>query len=117
MYEANATLKYDVVVHPGGNPSDFKVAYSGQDRLTIVEDRLIIETSLGEIIEGKPKAYQIIDGKEIEVACFYRLDGNTMQFILPDGYDQTVDLSRSNFLYFHRIICRQLGNDSLPGYQ
>jgi gliding motility-associated-like protein len=92
MYEANATLKYDVVVHPGGNPSDFKVAYSGQDRLTIVEDRLIIETSLGEIIEGKPKAYQIIDGKEIEVACFYRLDGNTMQFILPDGYDQTVDL-------------------------
>lgn len=92
MYEANATLKYDVVVHPGGNPSDFKVAYNGQDRISIVEDRLIIETSLGEIIEGKPKAYQLINGKEIEVPCFYQLDGNIMQFILPDGYDQTADL-------------------------
>jgi hypothetical protein len=92
MYEANATLKYDVVVHPGGNPADFKVEYSGQDKLSIVEDRLIIETSLGEIIEGKPKAYQIINGKEIEVSCFYQLDGNIMQFILPEGYDQTVDL-------------------------
>jgi gliding motility-associated-like protein len=92
LYEANATLKYDVVVHPGGNPSDFKVQYTGHDNLRIVDDRLIIETSLGEIIEGKPKAYQIIDGKETEVACFYNLDGNIMHFILPDGYNENYDL-------------------------
>lgn len=92
MYESNASLKYDVIVHPGGDPANFKVQYSGQDKLLIENDRLIIETSLGQIIEGKPKAYQIIDGKQIEVPCFYILTGNTMSFVLPEDYNHAYDL-------------------------
>jgi gliding motility-associated-like protein len=92
LYESNATLKYDVVIRPGGNPADFKVAYRGQDRLYIKNDMLHVETSLGTIIEGKPRAYQVINGFEKEVACYYQLSGNEMSFALPDGYDPAYEL-------------------------
>ena len=92
LYEQNATLKYDVVVHPGGNPADFKVEYKGQDDLYLLNDELFIETSLATIIEGKPKAYQIINGNEMEVPCYYELTNGVMQFIFPEGYDQNFDL-------------------------
>ena len=92
LYEENATLKYDVVVHPGGNPANFIVQYDGQNKISIVEGTLIIETTLGNIVEGKPKAYQIINGITKEVNCFYSLVGNKMTFILPDGYDASTDL-------------------------
>ncbi|MBI3134640.1 MAG: gliding motility-associated C-terminal domain-containing protein [Bacteroidetes bacterium] len=92
LYESNATLKYDVVVHPGGNPSDFLVSYDGQDKLYLLNDALHIETTLGTIVEGKPMAYQVIDGKEVEVPCFYELNGNQMKFVLPQGYNAAFDL-------------------------
>lgn len=92
LYESDATLKYDVVVHPGGDPGSFQVKYEGQDELYIKNDQLQIVTSLGTIIEGKPKAYQVINGVKREVKCFYELDGNLMHFALPDGYDQGYDL-------------------------
>ena len=92
LYEANSTLKYDVVVHPGGNPNDFIVAYEGQDKIWLEDGRLIIATSLGNITEGKPKAYQIINGIKKEVDCNYVLVNNQMHFTLPNGYDTSVDL-------------------------
>lgn len=92
LYESNATLKYDVVVHPGGNPADFVVQYNGQNKISIEEGTLVIETTLGNIVEGKPKAYQTINGITKEVNCYYTLVGNTMTFVLPDGYDASVDL-------------------------
>src|SRR5690606_31098477 len=92
LYEASATLKYDVIVHPGGNPDNFIVEYNGQDQLYILNGELVITTSLGNIIEGKPKAYQIINGNKKDVDCFYVLEGNRMRFALPNGYDASVDL-------------------------
>jgi gliding motility-associated-like protein len=92
LYEYNATLKYDVLVHPGGNPADFKVEYKGQDDLYLLNDELFIETTLATIKEGKPKAYQIINGIQVEVPCYYELNDDVMQFVFPDGYDETVEL-------------------------
>lgn len=92
LYENNATLKYDVLVQPGAHAEDFIVEYEGHDRVYIQNDQLIIETSLGNIIEGKPKAYQIIDDKKTEVECYYQLDGNQMHFVFPTGYDTSAVL-------------------------
>ncbi|HRH36506.1 MAG TPA: hypothetical protein PKY12_15680, partial [Catalimonadaceae bacterium] len=92
IYESEASLKYDIIVHPGGNPAAFQVSYEGQSRIYIEQDQLIVETTLGEIIEGKPMAYQLVNGVQKEVPCFYQLDGNVMQFSLPEGYDPTIDL-------------------------
>jgi gliding motility-associated-like protein len=93
IYEANSTVKYDVVVAPNADPNQFKISYDGQDELTINEKgELVISTSLGTITEGKPFAYQMIFGIRKKVACNYKLIGNEMQFELPDGYDSNYEL-------------------------
>ena len=92
LYESNATLKYDIIVHPGGDAASFKVAYTGQQALFIKDGALHVETSLGTIIEGKPYAYQVIGGIEREVACHYVLNDNQISFALPDGYNTAYDL-------------------------
>ncbi|MFT5820585.1 MAG: gliding motility-associated-like protein [Crocinitomix sp.] len=89
VYEANATLKYDVVVTPGGNPSDFEVLYEGQDNLAIEDGALVITTTLGIITEEKPFAYQQSGALKFQVACEYAISGNKMHFIFPEGYDST----------------------------
>lgn len=93
VYESNSTVKYDVIVHPGSNPYTFKVAYSGQDGLYInKEGELVIETTLGNITEAKPYAYQNINGFKKKVPCEFVLSENEMHFAFPEGYDNTVDL-------------------------
>lgn len=92
IYESSQTLKYDIIVAPGGNPADFKVLYEGQDKLDIVEGELLITTSLGTITEGKPIAYQVISGVKRKVKCAYALVGNQMTFVFPDGYNEAYEL-------------------------
>ncbi len=87
MYEKDAGLKYDVIVHPGISPSAFKVQYTGQDAVSIDNDQVVIETQFGTITEGKPVAWQMIGMNKIDVACEYKLVGNVMEFVFPEGYD------------------------------
>lgn len=89
LYQSKSTLKYDIIVHPGGNPSDFKVQYEGQDGLFLKDDALQIITSLGSITEQKPVAYQVVGGLKKKVKCNYVLSGDQMSFEFPDGYDET----------------------------
>lgn len=92
MYAAHSTLKYDVIVQPGGNPSDFKVKYEGQDKLEIENGALVVSTSLGAFKEEKPYAYQELGALKVKVRCEYALSGNEMTFVFPDGYDETKPL-------------------------
>lgn len=92
IYQHNQTLKYDIIVQVGTDPSVFKVKYEGQDDLKIRKGTLIMETHLGRIIEGKPLAYQIIDGTKTEVECHYQLIDDVMSFSFPDGFDDAYEL-------------------------
>ncbi|HHT9153007.1 MAG TPA: DUF7948 domain-containing protein, partial [Candidatus Hypogeohydataceae bacterium YC40] len=43
-------MKYEFIVHPGANPEDIKLAYTGIEGLSIDESgNLIIHTALGEV--------------------------------------------------------------------
>ncbi len=92
LYEKNATLKYDVIVHPGGDANEFKVKYEGQNKIWIENGELKVLTSLGQITEGVPVAFQNIDGKKVKVPCQYSLNGNEMSFEFPEGYDSNYEL-------------------------
>lgn len=51
-------LKYDFVVHPGGNPKDIQLAYEGATNLGLEQDGSIIATTpLGTIKEHTPYSY------------------------------------------------------------
>ena len=93
IYEKSATLKYDIHIQAGTNPSIFKVAYTGQDDLTINDEgELVMSTPLGTITERKPYAYQINNGSKQKVSCEYVLIGNEMHFDFPDGFDANLEL-------------------------
>ena len=85
-------LKYDFIIRPGGDPSLIQLAYKGQDSLRIVNNNLVIYTSVQTLVEEKPIAWQWKQGKKKEVRCAYQLVGNTLSFRFPDGYDHSLEL-------------------------
>lgn len=81
-YSNERGLKYDFELEPGVNPSLIALRFEGAGKLSIRHGKLHIETSLGEIIEEAPIAWQ--DGPEgrIPVDCNFRLKGNVVSFSL-----------------------------------
>jgi hypothetical protein len=47
-YTDAGTLKYDIIVRPGGRVSDIALRYEGVDKLQVRNKELIISTSVGE---------------------------------------------------------------------
>ncbi len=92
FYEYYGQTKYDFIVRPAGNASDILIHYEGLDKMRIKKGHLVLETSVGEIIEQSPYAYQHVDGEEVQVACQYELRDNHLYFVFPEGYDQSLDL-------------------------
>jgi len=66
----------------------------------MVNNDLILRTSIGEVMDSKPYAYQVIDGKKREVVCNFKLDGNNVSFDFPEGYDQKAELIIDPVLIF-----------------
>lgn len=92
IYSHDLKSKYDFVVQPNADVTKIKMSYTGVTSITIINDALKIKTSVGEITEEKPYAYQIIKGKQVEVPCQYQLIDNTVGFVFPNGYDNQVEL-------------------------
>lgn len=76
-------MKYDFIVHPGGDPSQISYTYVGADLLSQQKSGdLHIITPLGTLREEKPYSYQEIEGKTREVASAFRLKGKQASFEL-----------------------------------
>lgn len=85
-------LKYEFVIKVGAEPAQIKILYEGVDELNLVSGNLYIVTSVNEIKELQPYAYQIIKGEKIEVRCEYALDGKKLSYHLPEGYNKEYEL-------------------------
>ena len=93
LYSEQNSMKTDYLIKVGGNPTDIKLQYNATDGLTINEKgNLKIKTSINEIYELRPYAYQKIGKIRIEVPCEYELTDNILSFKLPKGYDKNYDL-------------------------
>lgn len=93
-YANENNFKYDYVVRAGAKAADIQLQFNGANKLEIHGKNLSIFTSVGEVVESIPYAYQNIDGKEVAVACEYKLlrDGQTVVFHFPQGYDNRYEL-------------------------
>jgi gliding motility-associated-like protein len=94
VYSASGSIKYDFILHPGADFQNIAVAYEGVDALSLRNDQVVIHTSVGDVIESKPFAYQLIDGKIIEITCSYILDQNTVRYAVGEynpAYDLIID--------------------------
>ncbi len=85
-------LKYDFIVYPNGDASEIKLDFNGHEKLFLEEGVLKITTSVNEMIEDKPYAYQLINGVEKEVECNFVLNGTVLNFEFPKGYDKSQPL-------------------------
>lgn len=79
-YSMHYGLKYDFIIYPGSDYRQIELEYLGADYLKVESGNLIIGTSVNEIIEHKPYAYQIINGDTVEVECNYVLNKNKLSY-------------------------------------
>ena len=93
-------IKYDLLVAAGANTEQVQLEYNGIDGLYKKDENLILKTSLGEIQELKPYAYQIIEDSKNEVPCEYKIRGRIVSFNFPEGYDRDHDLVIDPVLVF-----------------
>lgn len=100
VYSQGNHIKYDFYVAAGANPSQIEFEYTGIDRLFVQQGDLHIEASRFGFIEKKPVAWQLIGGVKKFVSCAYALNGNSVKFIFPEGYDSCYPLVIDPLLIF-----------------
>ncbi|HIG58872.1 MAG TPA: T9SS type B sorting domain-containing protein [Flavobacteriales bacterium] len=103
-------LKYDWVVEPGADPSNIVLIHEGTE-LSLRPDGSLLHLmgETGDIIEGVPFAYQLIDGSRIsQVECHYklthRLDGMTEVSFEIGDYNTDLRLTIDPDLVFATYI-------------
>ena len=84
-------IKYNVIVHPGANVADVKIAYSGdvEKIKQTKEGDILIKTPLEDITEKAPKSFY--DNKQA-VQSLFSLNDEIIGFSLPNGYDKNKTL-------------------------
>ncbi len=100
IYGHGSSLKYDFIVAPGADPGQIQMAYEGVEGLRIRQQKLYITTSVNELVEQKPYAYQIIDGEKVAVPCAFRLRNNVSTFRLGRNYQKDLPLVIDPLLVF-----------------
>ncbi|MBS1734494.1 MAG: hypothetical protein JST02_14460, partial [Bacteroidetes bacterium] len=87
-YSSNQKLKYDFIIHPGGNPSMIAMQYDGPSDVFVKNKELNIVTPVGTVTELYPYSYQpSLAGKQ-ELDCRYEVKNNVVTFQLKN-YDPT----------------------------
>jgi hypothetical protein len=82
-------LKYDFIIHPGGDAKDIQLKYDGATSLALKDGALTATTPFGSITEEKPYSYEAETGKEIGSAFITK--ENVLSF-KSDVSDKTVVL-------------------------
>lgn len=100
LQNGQQTLKYDFVVHPGGNPANIRLQYSGAIGLQLAEGMLRATTPYGSITDGVPYSYNAAN--KAPIATQYVVDGNIVQFQLAvhDADALVIDPSLSWSTYY-----------------
>jgi hypothetical protein len=88
-YGSERRLEYDFVVAPGADPSRIQTAYEGAESLRVdANGDLVLKTALGDLRQQRPRVFQEVGGRQVEVAARYRIGtGNRVEFAVS-AYDR-----------------------------
>jgi hypothetical protein len=82
-------LKYTFLVRPGARPDQIRLAYRGASQVRVTAGgELEVSTPAGGFRADKPYVYQEVDGRKVEVAARYGLEGHQYGFRVG-SYDPT----------------------------
>lgn len=79
-YSTGEKLKYDFIVHPGGNPEAIAMRYDGGVKLAVTNKELVIGTSVGVVTELEPYTYQTGPSGRSDVSNRYSVTDNVVTF-------------------------------------
>jgi len=99
VYAAEKGMKYDFIVSPKGDATKIAMQYEGVDGVKIRDGNLVIHTSVMDVVELKPYAYQTVGEKEVEVVAEYVVERGRVVFKLG-AYDHTLPLVIDPYLHF-----------------
>lgn len=100
LYASQQSVKYDLIVAPHASPSSIQMVYQGADDIYLHDGDLYIRTPLASITEKKPVAWQVVDGKRVDVPCLFKLESNVVSFTFPNGFDNCYELVIDPLLIF-----------------
>ena len=93
-------LKYEFTVAPGASPSQICMDYDGIENLIVSKGNLIVSTSVMQVVELQPYAYQEdANGLRESVPCRYRVNRRRLTFEVGN-YDPTRPLVIDPVLIF-----------------
>ncbi|MES2704387.1 MAG: PKD domain-containing protein [Bacteroidota bacterium] len=87
----SGSMVYEFVVQPNADAGQVKLNFKGPDNMSIKNGDLVINTSVGKVMELKPYAYQYINDEKVEIACRYVLKNNRLTFAMGK-YDHSQTL-------------------------
>lgn len=98
IYSIDNNMKYDFIIHPGGNIKDIKMHFTGAQEIKITkEGKLQVYTPFGFIQENAPLTYQEFGNKREVINSAFIKDNNTVCFSIGN-YDRkktiTIDPTR-----------------------
>lgn len=102
LYGNGSTLEYDFILQPKADAAQIRLDYPGVDgRWVDAKGFLHLQTTVGEIVEQIPLAYQM-QGQEMKpVACRFRQGSDgSVGFDFPQGYDRSAPLIIDPILVF-----------------
>ena len=79
FYDHNGDLEYDFIVSPGADPGQIRLAFDGAERMRLDDAAgdLVLTTSNGaEFRTHRPKVFQDIESRRLEVAGGYEIRGH-----------------------------------------
>jgi hypothetical protein len=93
FYGEGYNLKYDYIVHPGGDINSIKACYEGIRKLSLKADgELEVTTAWNTQLQKTPVAWQMVNGKQQPVRVSYTiLNDTTFGFEAP-AYNKNYDL-------------------------
>ena len=96
---AGNAVKSNFYVSPGASPAAIALRYEGVDRLYLSNGNLVASTSVGDLVELRPYAYQETAKGRRDVEVRYRVKDGTVGFVVGD-YDKDETLVIDPVLIF-----------------
>jgi gliding motility-associated-like protein len=93
-------IKYQFNVSPNTNYKIIQLNFEGVEKIWLQKGELHIKTSVNELVDQAPIAWQMVNGKKVNISCKYVLEKNTVSFELGNEYNSNYALVIDPVLVF-----------------
>lgn len=88
-YVDGSAPRFDFLAGPGSDPSKIRLCYEGASSVVVRDNKVVLGTQIGPLVNGSLKAYQTIGGKLHTVAASFKLVGKDEVAIKLGRYDHS----------------------------